>query len=328
VWRIQLGIGPRWGTLRIGRTLIELRRRVLLGFVIYEPAPKTCGTLREIAVLLSGLLANGLLIGACGGGFLYLRETNPDSIWLRFIAGFAAANLIMLAANLWPRVLLHTTPPLQTDGANLWRLLKLLGRNRTHEIKQAGYGIRVFEHLNRGEDREALDVIQSARRDASPHLSFDVNETVALIRLGRFEEAFETGNTLLRQDILDKSLVPLVQNNTAWAGLLTRRDDLLTTVEAYSSEVLQTATPHPAFLGTRGAYEIATGHIAQGQTHIEQSMHNDEDGTYREIHLAWLAVAASINHDPQRSAEYQQTALRLRPQSPEVQSILARLPKP
>lgn len=321
VWRIELGVGKRWASFSLGGIRVHLRRLPTLGFVVVEPTTGPRSATRMGLVIAAGPAMNLLLALSVGLAAADANLRGVAEVWRVALAGFAVAQLVIFLVNLWPRSFAEGSLRLETDGKQLWYLLRDSGLSHRTSSPFKSHLIAVHERIYRGQDEEALSLIESNPAMAEQHPALTINKTVVLIRLGRFGEAFEAGRGLLHDDSLEDAARPIALNNTAWAGLLDGRQEALDQLTGHIDQAMQTLPGHVALLGTRGGCAMAAGQTDLGRRLIQQSMELDEDGDYRAIHLAWLAVAAAADG---RSAEAQtlaHTARQFAPDAPQVAAI-------
>ncbi|MEM9418216.1 MAG: M50 family metallopeptidase [Planctomycetota bacterium] len=320
VWRIELGVGKRWGGFAIGEVHVHLRRLPTMGFVISSPTQPRFSATRTAAVLIAGPLSNVLLAIAAislGAAFRGL-ELIPSQV----VYGFVMANLIMFAMNIWPREIQGGPLALKTDGAQLLGLARDLGKTHREQLPWMVPSIEIAERIARDEDELALAAYEAAPLDGTEHTTMRINAMVVYTRLGQFSGAHAIGVELLEDDTIGPIARALVLNNTAWAGLLDGQKDRAEVFARYMDFALETLPTNAALLGTRAACAIAMGDIEHGRELLEQSQTHDPDGGFREIYLAWLAAADMRQGHAEQAAENIAAARALAASSREVDAIV------
>lgn len=322
VWRIELGVGQRWSGFRLGCIQVNLRRLPTMGLVVIEPTIGAWAAIRMGAAILAGPMINLLLAWAAWRCIVAVETAALPEIWRVFAGCFLIAQLVMAVVNLWPQLIGDGGLQLPSDGKSLWQLARDGGKIHRDNRHQLARTIELHERMSRNENTTVLKLIEAAPHDAADRLALEINATVVLIRLGRFGEAYDTGTRLLAGNDLEPITKAVIQNNTAWAGLLDGRRDQIDAFTGYVEAALINLPGHFALLGTRAACAIANGDTEQGRRLIRESMAQDEDGVYRPIHTAWLAVADLIDNRLDEAAEMILTARRLAPDSAEVDAII------
>ena len=324
VWRVVIGSGRRiakacwWG---LG---LEVRRLPTVGVVVIEPSTGRFAALRFGLAVAAGPAVNLILVVVAvwrlnGGG-----DSVPSPNLVGFIGFFAGANTWLLGVSLWPRLYGGALAGLPSDGLQLWRLLRDAGGEHRALAPSGVAATRVHEMLWRDDFEGALAAVAAAPMDAPNRVGLRINAAVAMISGGRFEDAYTLGQELLAEpDALEPATQAVLQNNTAWAGLLTHRAERLETMTGWVDLALETLPGHLALLATRGACAVVAGDLELAEELLRRSSIQDGDGTYRPIHVAWASVVAAVRGNDAEATALADSARKLKPESSEVEAVLA-----
>ena len=276
-WRVHsvtLGRGP----LLFERVLRGVRVRVHTwprdGFTLAAPKPGSpfrLVRLRWLAGIAGGPLVNVLLVSL---GWR-LREPAGD-VFHGPVPALAAlaANTWLLALNLLPARPSSALAP--NDG---WQLLTVpfASRWRLAELGAASFVAEGHSLEARGQLAEAVrraeEAVAAYPDAAQPRLSLGF----FLVYAGELERAQACFAEALRRPDLTPELLPMAQNNLAWAIAARSAREALDEADELSRQAYERLGWQAAIAGTRGAVLVALGRFEEGLALLERALARPEE---------------------------------------------------
>ncbi len=276
-WRVH-GVTLGRGPILFERVLRGVRVRVHTwprdGLTLAAPRPGSplrLVRLRSLAGTAGGPLANALLV-ALGWS---LREPAGDVFHGPVPAlALVAANTWLLALNLFPAR--PSSAPVPNDG---WQLLTVpfTSRRELAELGAASFLAEGHSLQARGGLAEAVrwaeEAVAAYPDAAQPRLSLGF----FLVYAGELERAQACFAEALRRPDLTPELLPMAQNNLAWAIAARSAREALDEADELSRQAYERLGWQAAIAGTRGAVLVELGRFEEGLALLERALARSED---------------------------------------------------
>ena len=268
-----------------------------------------CARLRYFLVVLSGLVANGLLIVAALP--LHDRSSRKGMVfWMT--TGFVCGSAIVFAISavplrFWSRKRRH-----RTDG---WLLLTIpfMARRSLEDLHSGTFCYEAMEALQRDKVQEAEQWVAKGM-EIYPENSWGlVAQASILDHEHKYAEAREAFLRALNQPALTTELRATLWNNIAWMDLMLADPALLEEADRFSRQALKELPWQSYVRGTRGGVLIELGQIDEGVWHVEQALRYNYPGTSKALNACYLAIAEVRRRDYSKALDYLDEAKRRDP---------------
>jgi len=272
VFRIVLGSGRTWWRGSVFGFDVEAKTVPFGGVVVAAHRNPHGVRWKHFLLVLAGPLANAALFA------LAIVALGPRPWWTGFAAKemawwqvCAAANLIILVENLWPRRIQTALGQIPSDGRQLIECLFGWGAKspqQRHAIWLLLESRACLEQHRLEEARVWVD-----RGLAEYPKNFQLREQLAYLRLtaGELEPARRlTLDLLAETDAKDAKRLVLL-NNIAYVDALLDDPALLDEADHYSVEVLAAVPWSPSFKNTRGIVLLALNRLEEALPLLRES---------------------------------------------------------
>ncbi len=323
VWRIELGVGRRWWTGIVRGVRINVRRLPTMGMVVPQIRGARFRAMRFAIIVIAGPLINGALAFAAIVA-ASIPEWPSASQLENFAYGVFGANVMMFIGNLWPRTFGSDGVVFRTDGG---QLLDLLWPSRRRAFFATITATELIERLTREQFAEVLRLCEmaSAERlsEIEPAGSAETIRMVALTGMGRFAEAADLADAMVRRGGLELPVQLTCENNAVYAGLLDGRTDRLTEYVDRSRAVFEAYPSASPMAGTHSMALLLSGRLDEAEAMLDRARALDEDERFVSVGLAWRAVLAARRCDAAGAAAHASEALAVAgAREPEVRAAL------
>ncbi|MDB6066724.1 MAG: hypothetical protein JWR26_2932 [Pedosphaera sp.] len=200
------------------------------------------------------------------------------------------ANLYLLVASLWPRMINTSYGKIANDGLALLKT-PFLKEEVIHKLLSARY-IREASEAFHAEQYESAQrwaqdgLVRDSKNDLLKNLL-----VASLLRRGAFEEARAILVVHVQSPPSNPGLYALACNNLAWSDLMIGRADLAAEADEYSRKAIERMPLEPAVQGTRGAVLVELGRIEEDVALLNQCLAKTEDKNSKALLNCSLAIA-------------------------------------
>ncbi len=254
--RLDLGVGKRVGSVRVGATMVHINSVPFTGLSHLAATNKQYLRLRLwLAVAGGPLVSLALLLAA--RGLSNVGDPNAVVVSLAFGSKLLVCELVVLlntlilVASLEPFSLLLVSHS-RSDGARLLQIPFSSQKYMDNEMHSA-LVVDVAALVAAKYFAAAEALLEPVLRAANPPWMVRLSAAVMLSYKGDNEAALPIYRALCDAPDLIKLHRALLQNNMAWATFCLRNEALRNEANANSVAAYKAAPRQPAFLGTRGA---------------------------------------------------------------------------
>lgn len=322
VFRIGLGIGKPIGVFRCAGCDLELRVLPLGGYVAAAPRGERFVRLRQFLMAAAGPTANlalaVLIVLILLGVIRIFRAWSCISVLL----GLTFANLFLFLAAVRPRKVATIHGNGRSDGLSLWNIPRM-SPAEVQSLLALRYSAEVYIRAERGEWDRAEDWVRKGLTRYPGNPICEADRGSLLLARGSYEEAWALYRDLLGRDGLDPAFRFALQNNLAWAGLMTGDPARAEECRSLAAGAYEATPLTPSVTGTYGLALARTGEIDQAIPHLRHALENLAERDGRAGAACSLALAEALRGYRGRSQKYLRLACRLAPGSAAVQNLIA-----
>lgn len=314
VFKIHVGSGKTLFTRNIFGFDTEFKAVPIGGLTLAAHRDSSSFRLKQAAYVFAGPLVNILL---CASVFLFVpfqeiwSLQNAEQRLVPFQA-FFYANLIVLAANLWPA---HSDGPIgkiPTDGKQLWEILFL----KPAVVDANLAACFALEAMNSHEKNHLEEALSWVAKGLSLFPQNDLLQNwrgLLLIELKHYESARECFMALLARD----GNPPLARgqwlNNIAYVDALLELPELLPEADRFSQEAMSIVGWLPAVKGTRGTTLMEMGRIDEAMPLLRESMEQADNSSGKAQNACFISIGEARCGNLAESRQFLDEARRLEP---------------
>jgi tetratricopeptide (TPR) repeat protein len=254
--RLDLGVGKRVGSVRVGATMVHVNSVPLSGFTHLAATNKQYLRLRLwLAVAGGPLVSLALLLAARGLG----NVGNQNAVVLSLDFGskllawefVVSVNMLILVTSLEPISMLLVSQS-RSDGARLLQIPFSSQKYMDNEMHSA-LVVDVDALVAEKNFAAAEALLEPALRAENPPWIVRLSTAVMLSFRGDNAAALSMYGALCAERDLTTFQRAMLQNNIAWATFCLRNEALRNEANANSAAAYKAAPRQAAILGTRGA---------------------------------------------------------------------------
>ena len=316
VRRIVLGQGRRIWEGQLGRLRLELRQMPVAGATSLAAKDTRFFRTRMFVAVVAGPLVNVAGAIAIPSPLSPAGALEPAAALggLMPLAVLWAANWFLLFGSIWPQIVQGPGVPVLSDGAFLWRLLRMSDRDA--RLMWAATDLTEWRELrDAGDDERALAVATSVRRRHPDLAEFEACVGVSLLECGAPGEARECFLAAL-----DRAATPFARasarSNVAYAHFAVGDDDRRAEADEHSTEAMKTLGEMPAVRATRGSVLVWLGRPDEGIPLLERAFAEYDDVRARAANACSLAIGFAALGDSRGAGRWLDIAARLDPRCP------------
>jgi hypothetical protein len=307
VLKVEIGQGPRWAGLRLGRTRIDWRRYAFLGGETTYVAPGPPQPWGRALVALAGPVANLLLATLFAALPLLLK--GDGGLGGAACTGLVFANLGLALLNLmvWRRPATGgDAADIHSDGA---QVMEIFGRVPTIDAETA-LQLEADQLALLDRPGEAARLYQRLA-DQSPCDAFLLCK---LLHLTDRADGPQAALAVYRRIVVSgppppspwdpRSIEALLHANLAWLALKTLDATELATAETFAPLAFAAFAETPVIRATLGVLQVRRGALEAGEALLLDGLRGADDPLDRADFCAILAEVRRLASDPATAADY------------------------
>ena len=311
VFTVVLGVGRPFYTGRFLGWNWEIRPLPLGGVTILGGPQAPSYRLRLFFTYLAGPLTHAVWAAVCWITWFILAIFGANQWVTTALWALMWGNIILLAANLWPR---KTYTAFGTTGTDGWHLFNVFFLKPAELEKRYAsyYAMEALEACKRGDFLQAKAWIgKGLGLYPSDRILLNVSGYV-YVQMGEYTPARQVFLQVLesRPD-LPPELKYILLNNVAFADVMLADLDLLPQADEFSSQAYQHASWEPAIVGTRGAVLVALGRPDEGIPLLKSALSKNPDKKGKALDACLLARGERSRGNLLEAKKYLETARML-----------------
>lgn len=292
LFRIIVGFGKTLFTVKIFGWLWEFKAIPLIGMTIIANKSRHRYRLKQFIVILSGPLANVLVM------IILLKTFSVDFAYndfvskLTLILNFFIANTIVLFGNLWPKNIQTIYGNLPSDGLSLFTTINL-SQSKIDERLALFYALEGGEQLIQKQWKSAKQWYEMGLNEF-PNNPICLNDMAILaLKTGNFNIAKVIFEKLVQYNKIEQQLKILIKNNLAYTYAILGKEELLVEADRLSKEVYDSAPWVSMFKGTRGVVLIELDKLNEGLAVLREAMAIEDMPENKASLACYIAIGES-----------------------------------
>lgn len=326
IGRITFGRGALLARLVIRGVILDLRAIPIVGSVSGTTRRLTNWRWRMIAYIAAGPIANLILMivstvvwfTSPGPGLAGSRAMSP---WMLL----ALANFALLANALWARDVTTAWGKMPSDGRQLLRLLfKPLPEPKVRQRQY--FQVRALWLFDLDQNDQMLAVLNEGLQELPSDTVLRGLKAIALVGLRQYEAAREILLALLNEHKDRDAQWAMLNNNLAWADLMSERAEWLLEADVASAHACGLLPWVASVESTRGVVLVETGRVDEGIRLLKRALAGADRPASKASILCSLAIAECYRGDLPAARLLAARARRYSPDCealPRVQKLLS-----
>jgi len=325
VFTVIAGSGNTFYKRRLMGFDLELKSMPFGGMTILTPKSDRNFKLKYAFCIFAGPLVNLLVV-------LMLFLTMPRPIWphgnfgqfqenpfviflgqrLMPLQMILAANIWVLAWNLWPRHINSIAGRIANDGLTLLKI-PFMKRERIARLLTMTY---VYEALGADQEKKYDKTQRWCEEGLAkyPENQLLVSQLgVTFLQRGLYQEARCLFYKQVQLNTSDPAQNALALNNLAYADIMLGNAELLVEADDCSRKAMEKLPWMAAIKGTRGNVLVELGQIEQGIVLLQESMRDGESASSKAENACHIAVAEKKRGNMEECRRYLEMARSLDP---------------
>jgi len=229
-------------------------------------------------------------------------------VWLVIVFGLANAFEIVL--NLWPRRFRTHFGELASDGLALVRL-PFASQDEIDQYALAYYYYESLGRLRLNDEAGAIECLQEGLHRFPADISLRSCYALVLLDQDEYDKATRIFEELRQRPELSPEADALLQNNIAWADLVSWKAERLERALDFSCQAIDALPWQPELKGTRGSVLVVSGDVENGVNLLRQAWTENEDRRNRAFNAVFLALTSARLGQPDEARDWLRKAERL-----------------